>query len=81
MSTRTSCKISTGTSKPPSYPTYRQEKHEKTLKDRLATINNDKKKIQKTIAKLEKYKFEALDTTYAKVNVYVPTFFNPQRIW
>lgn len=49
----------------------RQEKNEKTLKERLATINRDKGKIQNTIEKLDKYKLEALDRTWRKVNVYV----------
>jgi hypothetical protein len=50
---------------------FRNEKQEKTLKERLSTIKRDKEKIQKTIGKLEKYKLNALDTTYRKVNVYV----------
>ncbi|KAI8903905.1 condensin complex component SMC2-like protein [Powellomyces hirtus] len=47
----------------------RVEKKETQLKQMLATVKRDKKKIQETIAELDKYKREALRTTWEKVNV------------
>lgn len=45
------------------------EKKETTLKQMLATVKKDKRKIQETIGELDKYKREALQKTWEKVNV------------
>ncbi|KAF9164518.1 Structural maintenance of chromosomes protein 2 [Actinomortierella ambigua] len=45
-----------------------QEKRETSLKQMLATVQRDKKKIQDTIISLDNYKNEALEKTYSKVN-------------
>ncbi|GAA5805506.1 hypothetical protein EDC94DRAFT_603518 [Helicostylum pulchrum] len=44
------------------------EKKEKALKEMLATVQKDKKKIEETIRTLENYKMEALEKTFHKVN-------------
>ncbi|KAL1922238.1 uncharacterized protein VTP21DRAFT_9777 [Calcarisporiella thermophila] len=44
------------------------EKKESSLKQMLATVQKDKKKIEDTIASLEDYKKEALERTWEKVN-------------
>ncbi|KAF9977056.1 Structural maintenance of chromosomes protein 2 [Actinomortierella ambigua] len=45
-----------------------QEKRETSLKQMLATVQRDKKKIQDTIISLDDYKNEALEKTHSKVN-------------
>ncbi|KAG0239526.1 Structural maintenance of chromosomes protein 2 [Actinomortierella wolfii] len=45
-----------------------QEKRESSLKQMLATVQRDKKKIQDTIVSLDNYKNAALEKTYSKVN-------------
>ncbi|KAJ3186681.1 Structural maintenance of chromosomes protein 2 [Gaertneriomyces sp. JEL0708] len=47
----------------------RVEKKETQLKQMLSTVQKDKRKIQETIAELDKYKKEALRKTWEKVNV------------
>ncbi|TPX71866.1 hypothetical protein SpCBS45565_g00860 [Spizellomyces sp. 'palustris'] len=47
----------------------RVEKKETQLKQMLATVKRDKRKIQETIGELDKYKREALRKTWEKVNV------------
>lgn len=44
------------------------EKREAGLKENLARVNTDKTKIEKTIGELDRYKREALHTTWEKVN-------------
>lgn len=44
------------------------EKKETSLKNMIRTIEKDKSKIEKTIAKLNEYKRETLDSTYQKVS-------------
>ncbi|KAI9206146.1 RecF/RecN/SMC [Polychytrium aggregatum] len=46
----------------------RVEKQELALKQRLATVKRDKRKIDETILSLETYKTEALQKTWEKVN-------------
>lgn len=44
------------------------EKKEVTLKKMLATVLKDKEKIEETIEELDRYKRDALQTTWQKVN-------------
>jgi len=44
------------------------EKKESNLKRNMATVIKDKKKIEETIVKLDRYKKEALQKTWTKVN-------------
>lgn len=47
----------------------RLEKREATLKSNLSTVKKDKKKIESTIVSLDQFKLEALEKTWAKVNI------------
>ncbi|KAJ3017170.1 Structural maintenance of chromosomes protein 2 [Thoreauomyces humboldtii] len=47
----------------------RAEKQETHLKQMFATVRRDKRKIQETVGELDKYKREALQTTWEKVNI------------
>lgn len=44
------------------------EKKEAALKKMLTTVNKDKVKIEDTIEELDRYKRDALQTTWEKVN-------------
>jgi structural maintenance of chromosome 2 len=44
------------------------EKKETSLKKMLATVLKDKEKIEETIEELDRYKRDALQTTWQKVN-------------
>jgi structural maintenance of chromosome 2 len=44
------------------------EKKEASLKNKMRTVVRDKRKIEETIASLDQYKTEALQTTWEKVN-------------
>ena len=44
------------------------EKKEASLKKMLATVLKDKEKIEQTIEELDRYKLDALEKTWAKVN-------------
>ena len=44
------------------------EKKETTLKKMLATVMKDKEKIEETIEELDRYKRDALQKTWEKVN-------------
>ena len=44
------------------------EKKEAALKKMMATVTKDKRKIEGTIAELDRYKRDALKTTWTKVN-------------
>ena len=46
----------------------RVEKHEASLKKMLGTVLKDKEKIEQTIEELDRYKRDALKTTWEKVN-------------
>jgi hypothetical protein len=46
------------------------EKRETSLKKMLATVMKDKEKIEETIAELDRYKREALESTWKKVDGY-----------
>ena len=46
----------------------RVEKREQALKKMLTTVLGDKVKIEETIAELDRYKRDALQTTWEKVN-------------
>lgn len=48
----------------------RVEKREASLKKMLATVMRDKAKIEETIAELDRYKRDALEKTWEKVNRY-----------
>ena len=50
---------------------HRVEREEKALKEKLATVLNDKHKIEDTIKTLDVKKQEALRMTWEKVNGYV----------
>lgn len=47
---------------------YSVEKREQGLKANLDIVNTDKAKIEKTIEELDRYKREALRSTWEKVN-------------
>ena len=47
------------------------EKKEQALKKMLATVLKDKEKIEETIEELDRYKRDALQKTWEKVNGYV----------
>lgn len=44
------------------------EKRESSLKKMLSTVMKDKEKIEATIAELDRYKREALESTWKKVD-------------
>ena len=44
------------------------EKQETSLKKMLSTVLKDKEKIEQTIEELDRYKRDALDKTWKKVN-------------
>ena len=44
------------------------EKRETELKKNMATVEKDKQKIEETIEELDRYKREALQKTWEKVN-------------
>lgn len=46
------------------------EKKEASLKKMLATVLKDKEKIEQTIEELDRYKRDALEKTWTKVNGY-----------
>lgn len=46
------------------------EKREQQLKQNMHTVLKDKRKIEETIAELDKYKREALESTWKAVNKY-----------
>ena len=50
------------------------EKKETTLKKMLATVMKDKEKIEETIEELDRYKRDALQKTWEKVNGSVFSF-------
>lgn len=47
------------------------EKRETELKKNMATVEKDKQKIEETIEELDRYKRDALQKTWKKVNEYV----------
>lgn len=47
------------------------EKRETALKKMMSTVLKDKEKIEETIAELDRYKRDALQKTWEKVNGYV----------
>ena len=47
---------------------YSVEKREASLKKMLGTVLKDKEKIEQTIEELDRYKRDALKTTWEKVN-------------
>ena len=47
---------------------HRVEKREASLKKMLGTVLKDKEKIEQTIEELDRYKRDALKTTWEKVN-------------
>ena len=49
------------------------EKREASLKKMMATVLKDKEKIEETIAELDRYKRDALQKTWEKVNGLVPS--------
>jgi len=51
------------------------EKREDDLKRMLATVMKDKEKIEETIEELDRYKRDALQKTWEKVNGYGLQFF------
>lgn len=51
------------------------EKRERELTKNLETVNKDKEKIEETIAELDRYKRDALEKTWEKVNKYVCSWF------
>lgn len=51
------------------------EKKEASLKKMLATVLKDKEKIEQTIDELDRYKLDALEKTWSKVNGYAILFF------
>ncbi|KAL5388122.1 hypothetical protein DPSP01_003113 [Paraphaeosphaeria sporulosa] len=52
------------------------EKKEVSLKKNMSIVIKDKQKIEETIKKLDRYKHEKLEETWAKVNGYFGTIFN-----
>lgn len=54
---------------PESYrSTHSVEKKEADLKKNMATVEKDKEKIEETIEELDRYKRDALQKTWEKVN-------------
>lgn len=51
-----------------SKPSISVEKREASLKKMLGTVLKDKEKIEQTIEELDRYKRDALTTTWEKVN-------------
>ena len=47
------------------------EKQETELKKKLSSVVKDKQKIEQTIEELDRYKRDALEKTWTKVNGYV----------
>lgn len=47
---------------------YSVEKREADLKKNMATVEKDKQKIEETIEELDRYKRDALQKTWKKVN-------------
>jgi structural maintenance of chromosome 2 len=54
------------------------EKREDDLKRMLATVMKDKEKIEETIEELDRYKRDALQKTWEKVNWYGVWFSRPE---
>jgi structural maintenance of chromosome 2 len=52
------------------------EKKEASLKNKMRTVIRDKRKIEETIASLDQYKTDALQTTWEKVNADFGQIFN-----
>jgi structural maintenance of chromosome 2 len=52
------------------------EKKEASLKNKVRTVIRDKRKIEETIASLDQYKTDALQTTWEKVNTDFGQIFN-----
>ena len=52
------------------------EKKEASLKNKMRTVIRDKRKIEETIASLDQYKTDALQTTWEKVNTDFGQIFN-----
>jgi structural maintenance of chromosome 2 len=52
------------------------EKKEVSLKKNMSIVIKDKQKIEETIKKLDRYKHEKIEETWAKVNGYFGNIFN-----